>query len=143
MKHAGKMLVTAGLFAAVGAIGVARAEDEHTVTLYTGIFGSGVFHCNAVNVSNKTLSITIAVLGNGAILAEPVTTTTAPGAEASNDYGATTNPSIDGYCEFAVLGTRDPDDVRAVLNANRASTFTLPGSATPIPFYVSRVLQAH
>ena len=143
MTHNRTMLATAGIFLATGAIDAVRADDRG-VTLYTGIIGSGVFHCNAINVSGKALLITISVIGpEGEVLAASDPMPTPSGMEASEDFGTTTRASSDAYCKFVVSGTSNRDDVRAVLNANRASTFTLPDSTTPIPFYVSRIVEAH
>ena len=144
MKYIRTMLAMASLCVLSGTINPARADDDRSTTLYTGVIGSGLFHCNAVNVSRKTLLITISVIGpEGELLAVSDPIPTPPGTEASEDFGATARPTSDAYCKFVVSGTGGRNDVRAVLNANRASTFSLPDGRTDIPLYVSRIVEAH
>jgi hypothetical protein len=138
MKYIHAMLSVVCLLVVGGAIGSARADDQDEenkgVSLYTPA-DIGFYHvCRAVNVSDKTLGITFALLdnfGHPFSCASPTTCTRGPGG------GPTTNPtpelqvlkgatstllievplgsSPDGYCAFAVSGTDNRDDVRASL----------------------------
>ena len=137
MKHIGAILVTTGLFVVAGAMGTARAQDG--ITLYTGAIEATHFACNAVNVGRKTLSITISILGaDGSKLSVTGPTPFPSGWEISGDFVPPDPAGADGYCKFQVSGTRDPDDVRAILNA--AIVRNIPGTTTPA--LASRVLEA-
>jgi hypothetical protein len=161
MKYIQAMLAVAGLLIGSGAIGAARADDRgdenEGVTLYTPA-DIGFYHvCRAVNVSDKTLGITFAVLdnfGHAFSCDSPTTCTQGPGGAPTTNptpefqvlKGATSTllievplgSSPDGYCAFAVSGTDNRDDVRVSL-----LTFgnkTIPG--TTIPIY-SRIVEGH
>ena len=161
MKYIHAMFAVACLLVGDGAIGAARADDQGEenkgVSLYTPA-DIGFYHiCRAVNVSDKTLGITFALLdnfGHPFSCASPTDSTRGPGG------GPTTNPtpefqvlegatstllievplgsSPDGYCAFAVSGTDNRDDVRASLLTFGSQT--IPG--TTIPLY-SRIVEAH
>ena len=100
MKYIRAMLSVVCLLVVGGAIGAARADgqdDENKgVSLYTPA-DIGFYHvCRAVNVSDKTLGITFALLdnfGHPFSCASPTTCTRGPGG------GPTTNPTP----EFQVL----------------------------------------
>jgi hypothetical protein len=124
-----RMLLAAAALAlgggAMGA-GTARAEAVHT-TLYTPIVRAGHFACNAVNVSGKPLAITISILNDqGVVLAGSGPIGTPNGYEAAIDTG-TEDVAMDAYCVFAVTGSSDRDDLRAVLN----TTFNRPLDEDP------------
>jgi hypothetical protein len=53
-----------------------------------------------------------------ALFAAPAT----PGIEASDDVETSPTPT-DAYCKFQVLGTGDPNDIRADLNATLTHAF--------------------
>ena len=161
MKYTHGTLAIVCLLVVGGAIGTARADDQGEenkgVSLYTPA-DIGFYHiCRAVNVSDKTLGITFALLdnfGHPFSCASPTDCTRGPGG------GPTTNPtpefqvlegatstllievplgsSPDGYCAFAVSGTDNRDDVRASLLTFGSQT--IPG--TTIPLY-SRIVEAH
>jgi hypothetical protein len=105
-----------------------------------------VIACNAVNVSKKTLEITISIIdGTGPtlnVLVEPTPVQTPPGTEATVDVGAPTDDDKEGYCVFQVSGTRNRDDVRAVQNAVLAEMRSVDGGKTTFPFFITRVLEA-
>jgi hypothetical protein len=161
MKYIHAMLAVVCLLVVGGAIGAARADDQaeenEGVILYTPINIGDSHRCSAVNVSDKTLGITFALLdnfGHPFSCASPTTCTRGPGG------GPTTNPtpefqvlkgatstllievplgsSPDGYCAFAVSGTDNRDDVRASLLTFGSQT--IPG--TTIPIY-SRIVEGH
>jgi hypothetical protein len=145
------ILATASLFLVCEAIDAARADDHH-VTLYSAPLRGDTFNCNVVNVSNKTLQIAFALVGdNGAPLAcsgsacsSPPPPNPAPGVLVHPGEAATLgsiflSPPDDGYCAVDVFGTSDPDDVRAVLNINL--TRTIPGTNAPV--FVVRSVEAH
>lgn len=138
-----------------GAIDAARAEDRDKenrgVTLYTTRFRADHFICVAVNVSDKTLSISFAVNDvNGKALscASPTTcldtsrnSTTnptpefgvLPGRSVSLDILLPLGMPNTGYCSIAVSGTGDRDDVRASLNADLTEVIrstTIPTTVT-------------
>jgi hypothetical protein len=122
MKRLWTLLGGMGMIVASGAIDAARADD-HQVTLFTPAIRSGSFNCNALNISHKTLHITISIIdldGHPLSVSDPIPT--APGVEASNDFGTLTNP-IDAYCKFEAFPTGDRNDLRVVLVASLVRTF--------------------
>ena len=143
MKRLWTLLGGAGLIVASGAI--ASAEDDTRkmhATLYTGATHAGKFDCNAVNVSNKLLNITISIIGpDGTHLFDSPPTPTPAGMEVSGDFG---DPAVgnDAYCKVQVSGTGDRDDLRVLLNTNLIRTFDQ-GSETNIPVFVFRQVEGH
>jgi hypothetical protein len=130
-------------------MGTVKADDNTpSVTLYTSAIHTGVIACNAINVSRKTLNITISIFdgqnpdGDRQLLAGPVFIPTHPGTEATIDIGAPTDDDKEGYCVFHVSGTGSRDDVRAVQNAVLAGTRSVDGGKTTFPFFITRVLEA-
>jgi hypothetical protein len=162
MKYIHAMLLVVCLLVVGGAIGAARADDQDEenkgVTLYTPA-DIGFYHvCRAVNVSDKTLGITVAVLDNsGQALscASPITCTVGPaGTPTTNPTpefqvlkGTALNVNItaplgsirNAYCAVAVSGTDNRDDVRVALAI--ATTRTIPG--TTIPTFQTRIVEGH
>jgi len=136
------MLATIALIAVSAANHAAQAD----ATLYTSAIRAGSFHCNAVNVSQKTLSITIAIVDgtvNPPAALNPVSAQTAmPGEEVSGDFGSD-NVANEFYCVVQVSGTGNPNDVRAILATNFTKTFSLDGGVTNNPTFIARVLEAH
>ena len=134
-----------------------RGEENQGVTLYTSRGVADKYTCSAVNVSDKTLGMTFAVLDNdGKALscASPTTcsnvslnVTTNPTPEFSVPSGTVAEINVinqpgsikDGYCIVAVSGTDNRNDVR--LNLLAGLTGTIPGTTTP--FFVSRVFEGH
>lgn len=159
MKKIKKILTAAGLLIATGAMGTAQADDyHHSTTLYTSATRGGRLSCIAVNVSKRTLTITMSIIdGTGTepvVLAGPTQVVTAPGLEASLDLGDFASPSSEGYCVFQVSGTGNRDDVRAVLVSNKVGTQPTPPptqpqdgnspySFTSFPYFITRVIEAH
>jgi hypothetical protein len=143
MKCIRAMFAAASLFVVTGGIDVARADDDDSITLYTPPIRAMGFHCDALNVSRKTLYITISIIGsdgNPLSGGTGIRTKTLPGAVTSLDVHDVDNPvAIDGYCSFYVFGTDDREDLRADLNATL--TRTIPN--TNIPIFLSRALEAH
>jgi subtilase family serine protease len=148
MKHAKEILAAAGLSVVIGMTGTAKADT----TLYTSAIHTGVIACNAINVSKKTLNITISIF-DGTMTSPPTTTKptllggptliqTPPGMEATVDFGSPTE-SHEGYCVFQVSGTGNPDDVRAIQNAVLAGTRSVDDGKTFFPIFIHRVLEAH
>jgi len=163
MKYIHAMLAVVCLLVVGGAIGTARADDQDEenkgVTLYTPADTGDGHGCRAVNVSDKTLGITSAILdrsGHALSCASPTTCTQGPADT------PTTNPTPEfqvlkgtfltfvvqappgsirrnAYCAFAVSGTDNRDDVRVVLEV--AITRTIPG--TTIPTLLSRIVEGH
>ena len=141
MKRLWTLLGGMGMIVASGAIDAARADD-HQVTLFTPAIRSGSFNCNALNVSHKTLHITISIIdldGHPLSVSDPIPT--APGVEASNDFGTLTNP-IDAYCKFEAFPTGDRNDLRVVLVASLVRTFA-EGNQTNIPAFVARTVEGY
>ena len=166
MKYIHAILAVVCLLVVGGAIGAARADDRaeenEGVTLYTpNDLGDG-HACRAVNVSDKTLGITVALLrrsGDALSCDSPITCTAGAGAGPANT--PTTNPTPEfqvlkgtalnvnieaplgarrnAYCAFAVSGTDNRDDVRVDLGI--AVTRTIPG--TTIPTYQTRIVEGH
>lgn len=141
-------LAAAGLFVATGAMGTAQADDYNSVTLYTSAAQGRRLSCNAVNVSRKTLTITISIIdGTGHPLTDsnsnPSPQRTLPGTEVSSDYGEfTASTASEAYCAFKVSGTYNRDDVRAVLITSSVATTTT-ADGTTFPYFLTRVLEAH
>ena len=162
MKYIHAMLAVVCLLVVGGAIDAARADDRSEenkgVTLYTpNDLGDG-HACRAVNVSDKTLGITVAVLdnsGDALSCASPTTCTVGPaGTPTTNPTpefqvlkGTALNVNIqappgskrNAYCAIAVSGTDNRDDVRVVLEV--ATTRTIPGTTTPT--YQTRIVEGH
>jgi FtsH-binding integral membrane protein len=140
-NHISVTLATIGLFAATGAIHTAQA-DAISSTLYTGAMRAGLFGCNVVNVSNKTLTITISLIDpDGQLLSVSPPTQTPAGTEVSGDFGDPTVP-MDAYCKVQVSGTGNRDDIRVVLTTSLIRTFN-EGSQTNIPAFVVRQIEGH
>jgi hypothetical protein len=147
VKRIKAIVAAAGLIVVTGATGTTQADsDKPGVTLYTSAIHTGVIACNAVNVSRKTLNITISIIDieKGLPLAgsNPDRQTTPPGREATSDVGSPTD-SNEGYCVFQVSGTNDRNDVRAIQNAVLAGTRSVDDGKTFFPFFITRVLEAH
>ena len=141
MKRLWTLLGGMGIIVASGAVDAARSDD-HRVTLYTPPIRSGGFNCNALNVSHKTMNITISIIdldGHPLSVSDPIPT--APGVEASNDFGTLTNP-IDAYCKFEAFPAGDRNDLRVVLVAGLVRTFD-EGDQTNIPTFVARTVEGH
>ena len=161
MKYIQAMLAVAGLLIGSGAIGAARADDRgdenEGVSLYTPVNIGDYHRCQAVNVGDKTLGITIELInaqGRALSCDSPNTctytpsevTTTNPTPEVQALAGTVPHLQVTlplrtpqpGYCVVAVSGTDNRDDVRVSL-----LTFgnkTIPG--TTIPIY-SRIVEGH
>jgi hypothetical protein len=141
MKRLWTLLGGMGMIVASGAIDAARADD-HRVTLYTPAIHSGSFNCNALNVSHKTLTITISMIdldGHPLSISDPIPT--APGVEVSNDFGTVANP-IDAYCKFEAFPTGDRNDLRVILVASLVRTVAA-GDQTNIPVFVARTVEGY
>jgi len=141
------MFAAGSLFVLSAAMGTAQADnDAPSVTLYTSAIHTGVIACNAINVSKKTLNITISIIdGTGPapeFLVNPTLIPTPPGTEATVDIGSPIDDDKEGYCVFRVSGTRDRDDVRAVQNAVLAGMRSVDNGKTTFPFFITRVLEA-
>lgn len=142
MKRLGTLLAGAALIVASGAVVSVRADDDsESVTLFTSAIRASGFHCNAVNVSHKSLLIAISIIdGDGNVLAPvPVPNPkTPPRSVASNDIDPA--PITDAYCKVQVSGTEDQDDVRVVMKANLIRAFDQ-GVRTNIPVFLSWTLE--
>jgi hypothetical protein len=136
MKRLGTLLAGVALIVASGAIVSARADDDReSATLFTPRLHGDHFVCSAINISDKTLGMRIAILDDNGQLVLPSSgdpnptgkLRIAPGAEAEiNFFFASVG---DGYCEVAVFGTGNRDDVRVEMDVHR--TRTVPGTTTP------------
>jgi hypothetical protein len=162
MKYIHAMLAVVCLLVVGGAIGAARADDRaeenEGVTLYTPPDVGDVHGCRAVNVSDKTLGVTFAILDRDAQALSCDSPTTCTGGGGGTP---TTNPTPEfqllkgtfvnffitaplgstrgAYCAVAVSGTNNRDDVRVALAI--ATTRTIPG--TTIPTFVTRIVEGH
>jgi len=161
MKYVHAMLSVVCLLVVGGAIGAARADDQGEenkgVSLYTPADIGFYRICRAVNVSDRTLGITFAVLdnfGHPFVCSGTTECTRGPGGTPTTNptpefqvlKGATSTllievplrSSPDGYCAFAVSGTDNRDNVR--LSLLTCGNQTIPG--TTIPIY-SRIVEGH
>ena len=163
MKYIQAVLAAICLFIVGGAIGAARADDradgDRGVTLYTAVDGGDHFECNAVNVSDKTLGISFAIInvhGNALSCASPITcinnvspatVTTNPTPEVAVPPGTAADIEITrplgsvsaGYCQVVVSGPGNRNDVRVRLFTTTSRT--IPG--TTIPVFVFRAADGH
>jgi hypothetical protein len=151
MRNLRMMLVGAGLIVASGAIASARADnDKLSTSLFTPRDRGDHFVCAAVNVGDKALrSITFKIRGSdGALLTPAVGSTNTnptsifnvtPGTAAEIDINLA--PPDDGYCEVAVSGTGNRNDVRVGLVTSL--TRTIPGTDPAIPVFVTRAVEGH
>jgi hypothetical protein len=141
MNHIQTILAVVGVFVIGGAIESVRAESPRT-TLYTSSLRATSFNCNAVNVGQKTLTITISIIDqDGHTLAVSLPTPTPRGTEASNDVDTSPTPT-DAYCKFDALGTDDRNDLRVVLATVLIRTFDQ-GGQTNIPVFVAKTITGH
>lgn len=161
MKSIQAMLAVVCLLIVGGTIDATRADDraeeDQGVTLYTPFDNGDFLTCHAVNVSDKTLGITFAVLdhlGHALSCASPTTCTVGPvtpttnptpefqllkGTASAIDITLPLGSNQEGYCAILVSGTGKRDDLRVSLVTAR--TRTIPG--TTIPVYVTRVVAGH
>ena len=157
MKHVCVLLAGVGLIVASGAIASARADgdktadsDKKSVTLFTPQGRGDALFCDAVNVSGKTLGMAFAIFGDdGAPLCPTCNSagTGNPTSEAPVSPGKVGEIAIqlpigaiqNGYCEVAVFGTRNRDDVR--VNLRTSGTRMIPG--TTIPVFLFRDVEGH
>jgi hypothetical protein len=143
MKRVWTLLGGMGMILVSAAIASAQADDDKRgVTLYTPAIRSGSFNCNALNVSRKTLHITISIIdldGHPLSVSDPIPI--APGVEVSNDFGTVANP-IDAYCKFEAFPTGDRSDLRVVLVASLVRTFA-EGDQPKIPAFVARTVEGY
>lgn len=151
MKNRRMLVAGVGLIVASGAIASARADnDKFGATLFTPRDRGDHFVCAAVNVGDKTLrSITFKILGSDGARLTPAAGSTdtnptatlnvAPGTAAEIDINLA--PPDDGYCEVAVMGTGNRNDVRVGLITSL--TRTIPGTTPPVPVFVTRAVEGH
>jgi len=136
MRRLGTLLAGATLIVASAAI--ASADDDtrrQNTTLFTPRLHGDHFICSAINISDKTLGINIAILGDDG---QPVV----PSSGDKNPTGKVSIPPFeeaeinfffasvgDGYCEVEVSGTGNRDDLRVEMDVHW--TRTVPGTTTP------------
>ena len=139
MNRLWTMLGGMGMIVASGATFSAQADnDRATATLFTPSIRATGFHCNAVNVSRKTVWIAISIIDlDGLALSAASAAPATPGTQVSHDVDTSPTPT-DAYCQFKVSGTGDPRDIRADLNStlfhkNTDGTYT----------FLSRALEAY
>jgi hypothetical protein len=149
MKNPRMLLAGVGLMVAGGAIASARADnDKLGVTLFTPRDRGDHFVCAAVNVGDENLrTITFKILGSDGALLTPAAGSTdtnptatfnvAPGTAAEIDINLA--PADDGYCEVAVSGTGNRNDVRVGLITSL--TRMIPGTMTSV--FITRAVEGH
>jgi hypothetical protein len=143
MKNRRMLLAIVGLIVASGAIDAVRAQNFHEPALYTAAVLAGLFGCNAVNVSQKTLNITISIIDlNGNPLSVSDLTPIAPGTEVPNDVGNAAGPFTDAYCKVQLSGAGNRDDLRIVLTTALIRTFD-GGNQTNVPVFVYRNIEGY
>ena len=153
MRNHRMLLVGAGLIVASGAIASAQAaSDNKGVTLFTPRDRGDHLICGAINVSDKTLGIAFAILGddgtpvcptcNSAGTGNPASETpVSPGTVGEIDLQLPIGSPEDGYCAVEVSGTDNPNDVRVGLRTTL--TRTIPGTDPPIPVFITRAVEGH
>jgi len=157
MKHVCTLLAGVGLIVASGAIASARADsdektdsDKKSVTLFTPQGRGDALFCDAVNVDGKTLGMAFAIFGDDGMALCPTCNSAGTGnptSEAPISPGKVGEIAIqlpigaiqNGYCEVAVFGTRNRDDVR--VNLRTSGTRMIPG--TNIPVFLFRDVEGH
>jgi hypothetical protein len=148
MRYLRIMPAVVGLFIAGGAIAPSEAnDDKRNVTLYTPRLHGDHFNCQVVNVSQKPLGIAITVLDDkGKLLVplkggdtNPTQDSVPPGTVLGADF--LLSGADDGYCEVAVSGTGNRDDVR--VNLGITLTRTIPGTSPPVPVFLFRDVEGH
>ena len=139
MNRLWTMLGGMGMIVASGATFSAQADnDRATATLFTPSIRATGFHCNAVNVSRKTVWIAISIIDlDGLSLSAASAAPATPGTQVSHDVDTSPTPT-DAYCQFQVSGTGDPRDIRADLNAT-----LFHANADGTNTFLSRALEAH
>ena len=114
------------------------AEDDSRklrATLFTPRLHGDHFVCSAINVSDKTLSINIAILDDKGELVRPSSGDSNPTGKVSVGPGAEAEINFffdsvgDGYCEVEVSGTGNRNDLRVEMDVHW--TRTVPGTTTP------------
>jgi len=151
MKRLSTLPSGVGLILVSGAIASANDDTRgQRTTLFTPRLHGDHFNCQAVNVNEKILGITIAVLDdNGQPLVplsgdpNPTKENVPPGTVLGTDF-LLDRPSDpmgtgDGYCEVAISGSRNPDDVRVDLGI----TLTRMIPNTSIPVFLFRDVEGH
>jgi hypothetical protein len=139
MKRLRTLLAGVGLIVASEATLPAQADnDRETAALFTPSIRATGFHCNAVNISRKTLWITISIIDlNGLALSAAPAAPATPGTEVSHDVDTSPSPT-NAYCQFQMFGTGDPRNIRADLNAT-----LFHANADGTNTFLSRALEAH
>jgi hypothetical protein len=148
MKRLWTLLGGMGMIVASGAMDAARSEDRGfpRVTLYTPLLRGDAFNCNVVNVSRKTLQIALALYDEDGQLISPAqgnpATFSVPAGTAVVFPTPITPPAdhspSQGYCKFEVIGTVDPNAVRADLHITLTRTF-----GNNIPVFTFRTVEGH
>ena len=148
MKSRWMWLAGVGLIVVSGAMAPAQADsNKKSVTLVTPCDRGDQLICGDVNVSNEPLGMAFAIFGDdGNLLPAPAgvqnptsETSVSPGNVGEIDIPFGIGNFEDGYCEVAVSGTANPDDVRVSLAAT--GTRMIPGTNTPV--YVFNVIEGH
>ena len=143
MQSIPMLLAVVGVILAAGTIGAARAENDGdqrpvpTVTLFTPPLDGDHLNCTAANVSSKTIGIVITLVGvDGSALCDEMGTPPQcnPGFQNPETFldvppGTIVaigllhrNPSEDGYCRFALVGTHTPRDVRVEIAVSKITS---------------------
>jgi hypothetical protein len=146
MKYIRIMTAVVGLLIVSGTIASAKDDTRKLhATLFTPRLHGDHFNCQVVNVSNETLGITIAVFDDTGVLLKPSSGDANPTSEVAVHSGTVIGTDFllpaagDGYCEVAVSGTDNRDDVRVGLGITL--TRMIPG--TNIPVFLFRDVEGH
>jgi hypothetical protein len=134
------------LTAVVGLLSVSGTIAS-AATLYTPRLHGDHFICTAINVSNKTLGITISILDDNGQLVQPssgdknptLQVNIVPGAEAEINFFIST--ANDGYCKVDVSGTGDVKALRVEMDVHW--TRTIPNTNPPVPHLQDLVVEGH
>jgi hypothetical protein len=135
MKYIRIMPAVVGLLIVSGTN--ASAEDDTRrlhATLFTPRLHGDHFVCSAINVSDKTLGINIAILDDTGQLVPPSSGDSNPTGKVSVLPGAEAEINFffdsvgDGYCEVEVSGTGNRNDLRVEMDVHW--TRKVPGTTT-------------
>jgi hypothetical protein len=153
MRHVCMLLAGVGLIATSGT--TAAAEDG--TALFTPRLHGDHFICTAINLSEKTLGINIAILDDSGNKLPRLSGDANPTGKVSippdhetelnfsPDFSKAVPPAMDGdgYCKVEVSGTDDRSDLRVEMDVHWTRTVPGPIPGTTYPHLQDLVVQGY